>query len=102
MKSYLEDAFEGTEIETIIFTGHYTNWKVHQIAENKELYVYAEKDANVMCISPYNLPDNVYFKNIDEIRSILESKDLNALYDICRKKMDQKSDLEMLPVAYTW
>lgn len=102
VETVLPNAFEGTDVEIIIFKGKYTNWKAKQITEDVDLYVFAEQDANVMSISPYDLPKNVYFKNIKSLEAALDKNNLSELYELCKKKMNKESDSEMIPVPYTW
>lgn len=102
VEAVLPNAFEGTDVEIIIFKGQYTNWKAKQITEDVDLYVFAEQDANVMSISPYDLPKNVYFKNIKSLEVALEKNNLSELYELCKTKMNKESDTEMIPVPYTW
>lgn len=102
VKKVMYDAFDETDIEVVIFRGKYTTWEAHQIKNNGPLYMYAEKDSNVMGIAPDKLPENVVLKNIEALKDLLDKNRLDEVYDYCKKNMDGASDEEMIPQFYTW
>lgn len=103
VKKVMYDAFDGTDIEVVIFRGEYTTWEAHQIKKNEPLYMYAEKDSNVIVrIAPDKLPENVILKNIEVLKDLLDKNRFDDVYDYCKENMSGTSDEEMIPKFYTW
>jgi hypothetical protein len=99
-----DNAFDGSNIEILIIAGKYTQWHPHLYDGVKEIYIYAEKDSNIMrSVSPFELQSNLYLKNINDLDIVINPKiDLEKLSKICYQNMDSQSDEELIPKPYGW
>jgi hypothetical protein len=97
-------AFAGTDINIIVFGGNDTRCSRNWIEGLNEVYIYADKKANIIsCISPFELKKNVYFKNKEVLsEALLTTINVQKLKELCYARMDNESDNELIPNQYGW